>query len=291
MANRAVSALIGELRVWCPYKALGCDATVTVDTLGSHIPWCVFAPRSCEFNYLGCPFIGSKTQKHGILFFFCCDRNANLECPFVFMKSFVEDTKRKIASLEITVRKQQDIIDAWMRSSSENEASMPTQSGLAFQETLDCSPTWPDGHVHCRATVSGIDSGITSLAYDGKYLFAGNFHGAIRMYTFSQTQPWKITCMDDVTLTSTYDHAHKWCIWALKYHPLSQYLFSGGIDENIHVWSVNHDQAALERVACLKGHAGKIYDLSSSQTLLFSSSSDKTIKVILFLFSITTPTC
>lgn len=73
--------------------------------------------------------------------------------------------------------------------------------------------------------------------------------------------------------------AHTDTIYALVYHPNSQFLASAGYDHHIHLWDIN--TAEPTRLRTLKDHSDTVYALAFHPQghLLASASADRTVKV------------
>ncbi|KAI3633906.1 hypothetical protein MIR68_007510 [Amoeboaphelidium protococcarum] len=144
--------------------------------------------------------------------------------------------------------------------------------------------------------------GVTSLslAFNESAVFSGSYHGQI--LAFGTTDGINLPLIpvsdnDEQIQSDSVLNAHSGTIWSLAWNQRSNTLYSGASDKLIKVWDIEkvstdpEESSSTSRLSQqsyslkfrqrseFRGHEGKIYALLSINDLLFSSSSDRTVRV------------
>ena len=172
------TALISELKVYCPNQELGCQATIILDNLSFHLKAnCKFSPTYCVWKDVGCDFKGLESTL-----------STHLEtCAFEKIGPFIKCTTLKINDLERTVKQQSMLLDEFMYSYRFNNHSRLNSSDLSSMlsssSTSDLVEQWPNGKLECRRTFTEHKTGVTSLTYYNGVLYSGSYDGSTKVST------------------------------------------------------------------------------------------------------------
>ncbi|KAI3640515.1 hypothetical protein MIR68_001393 [Amoeboaphelidium protococcarum] len=144
--------------------------------------------------------------------------------------------------------------------------------------------------------------GVTSLslALNESAVFSGSYHGQILAFDTTNGNVLPLipgsNKVDQIQSDSVLN-AHNGTIWSLAWNQRSNTLYSGASDKLIKVWDIEtvstdpEESSSTSRLSQqsqslkyrqrseFRGHEGKIYALLSINDLLFSSSSDRTVRV------------
>lgn len=238
--NLALHGLVGELLVFCPFKQHGCQSHLRMESVASHELECGFAPSSCQYSTYGCEFTGVMKEV----------ADHTRACPYFALRHFIVASQQKIDKLEQMVKEQTRRMDLLLNGGPEQVA------------TRRPSRIWPVSDIACSSTVTGINSGVTSIVCVDGICFSGAYDGKIRAIDYRRAE-----------LRGAFD-AHCLSVWSLALD--NNRLFSAGTDGMVRSWNIEGtDLRLLQQTA---SHPGKVYSLALLGNRIFSASSDKSIK-------------
>ncbi|RKO87903.1 hypothetical protein BDK51DRAFT_35204 [Blyttiomyces helicus] len=254
--NLAVSGLVSELPIFCPYRNFGCTEMIRLDAVPYHSSHCPFAPSDCSNSVYGCTFKGIAREIVGHA----------AECPYEKIKGFLKLNDLRISKLEALISEQASELEALRKKippkksmsrihlgnlsspllppsseadSESSEAEDVRGAGAAsrglrggsFRTDVDgrglvvCARrrTWPEGDLRCRQTISENRTGVTSVIYDNGKLYSGAYDGSTKVFNAASGE--LIRSMQ----------GHSLSVWSLAVHNSSNRLFSAGSDGQIKV--------------------------------------------------------
>jgi WD40 repeat protein len=267
-SNLALSGLVAELIVYCPFKSAGCVENMRFEEINTHISNnCLYFPKKCIYHDYGCQFSGFDiTLKQHLS-----------TCSYHALRAFIKTCDQRISDLEKIVMDQQQIISQFFvgRKSPLITATIPTprigtskdsNTGPISQESLVAEHNWLESGMSNSKTIVTEKSGITSLIYaDSGKLYAGSYDGSIKVFDYYSGSVSKLLL------------SHRLSVWALVLDAPNDRMYSGCSDEIINVWSTKSNVSTP--VGSFVGNRGKVYSMQLKNDRLFTASSDNTIRI------------